>query len=267
MATARAAKHAASTAAATAAAAGTGFEIIPILDVVAHVMATVPATDVNAVAKQFAYATAGLHGVALADTTPDVWKNAGGMALQRVMRERNHGLDKLPVLPAAVPSALSALLSYKSPPHAGPAPAAATAPTAPTATTAPAGGQMSFDDAASLATLRDLASSNAAVTGKPDLIMLGRSKVEDGGTLRRPEFFSVGDVAAFEEHEARFVALAGLPKGNDLAFTMALHELPVQARDLLAVPVHSADMAKNQRLHVLKVLHERQTTVADNIIL
>jgi len=26
-------------------------------------------------------------------------------------------------------------------------------------------------------------------------------------------------------------------------------------------------MATNQRLHVLKVLHERQTTVADNIIL
>ena len=41
----------------------------------------------------------------------------------------------------------------------------------------------------------------------------------------------------------------------------------MSARDLLAVPVHSADMATNQRLHVLKVLHERQTTVADNIIL
>ena len=58
-----------------------------------------------------------------------------------------------------------------------------------------------------------------------------------------------------------------VPKGEDLAFTAALHELPVPARDLLAVPVHSADMAKNQRLLVLKVLHERQTTVADNIIL
>ena len=50
-------------------------------------------------------------------------------------------------------------------------------------------------------------------------------------------------------------------------FTAALHELPEQARDLLAVPVNSADMAKNQRLLVLQVLHERQTTFADNIIL
>ena len=74
-------------------------------------MATVPATDVNAVAKQFAYATAGLHGTALAGTASDVWKNAAGLALQRVMRIRNHGLDKLPVLPADVPGALSALLN------------------------------------------------------------------------------------------------------------------------------------------------------------
>jgi hypothetical protein len=32
------------------------------------------------------------------------------MALQRVMRERNHGLDKLPAVPATIPNALSALL-------------------------------------------------------------------------------------------------------------------------------------------------------------
>ena len=61
--------------------------------------------------------------------------------------------------------------------------------------------------------------------------------------------------------------MAGLSKGNDLAFMIALHELPMSARDLLAVPVNPADMAKNQRLHVLKVLHERQTTVAGNSIL
>ena len=206
---ARAAKQAAS-AEAAAAAAGTGFEISSILDVVTHVMATVPATDVNAVAKQFANATAGLHGITLAGTASDVRKNAAGLALQRVMRSRNHGLGKLPVLPAAVPGALSALLNYMFPLDARLAPAAATAPTAPTVPTTPVGGPVPFD-AASLAALRDLASSNAAVTGKPDPIVLGHSKVEDGGTLRRPEFFSVGDVAVFEEHEARFVALAGLP--------------------------------------------------------
>ena len=85
MAAARAAKQAA-TAAAAAAAVGRGFENIPILDIVTHVMTTVPATDVNALAKQFAYATAGVHGAMLPGTTADVWKNACGMSLQRVMR-------------------------------------------------------------------------------------------------------------------------------------------------------------------------------------
>ena len=266
MAAARAAKHATTAAAAAAAAAGRGFDNIPILDIFTHVTTTLPAADVNALAKQFAYATAGVHGATLSGTTSGVWKNACGMALQRVMRERNHGLDKLPAVPVAIPNALSALLLYMLPTDAGPAPAATTAPAAPAATTAPTAGSVSFD-AASLTALRDLASSNATAAAKPDPIVLGHSKVEDGGTLRRPEFFSVCDVAVFEEHEARLTALSEVPKGADLAFTAALHELPEQARDLLAVPVNPADMAKNQRLLVLQVLHERQTTVADNIIL
>ena len=63
MAAARAARQAA-TASAAAAAAGRGFENIPILDIATHVMTTEPAADVNALAKQFAYATAGVHGAA-----------------------------------------------------------------------------------------------------------------------------------------------------------------------------------------------------------
>ena len=51
MAAARAANRAAATAAAAAAAAGRGFANIPILDIVTHVMTTVPAADVNALAK------------------------------------------------------------------------------------------------------------------------------------------------------------------------------------------------------------------------
>ena len=156
-------------------------------------------------------------------------------------------MDRLPVLPATVPGALLALLNYMSPPDAGPASAGAAAPPPPAAATAAASGKIAVD-ASSLAALRKLASSKAAPKSKPDPIVLGHSKIEDGGTLRRPEFFSVGDVAAFEEHEERLIALAGLPKGSDLAFAMALNELSVSARDLLAVPVNTADMAKNQRL-------------------
>ena len=130
IAAARTAKQAAS-AAAAAAAAGSGFETIPTLDVVTHAMTTVLAADVNAVAKQFAYATAALHGIALAGTAPGVWKNAAGLALQRVMRRRNHGLDRLPDLPATAPGALSALLDYMFPPDAGPASVSAAAPPPP----------------------------------------------------------------------------------------------------------------------------------------
>ena len=69
MAAARAAKHAATTAAAAAAAAaGRGFESIPILDIFTHVTTALPAADVNALAKQFAYATVGVHGATLAGT-------------------------------------------------------------------------------------------------------------------------------------------------------------------------------------------------------
>ena len=136
----------------------------------------------------------------------------------------------------------------------------------PAATTAPATGSVSFDDA-SLKALQNLAAASAATANKPDPIVLGHSKVADGGTLRRSEFFSAGDVAVFEAHEAQLTALSEVPKGEDLAFTAALHELPEQARDLLAVPVNTADMAKNQRLLVLQVVQLRQTTVADNIIL
>ena len=79
-----------------------------------------------------------------------------------------------------------------------------------------------------------------SLAAKKDPIVPGNSKVADGGLLRRPEFFSVGDVAVFEEHEARLAVLSKIPKGEDLAFTAALHELPEKARDLLAVPVPRA---------------------------
>ena len=176
------------------------------------------------------------------------------------MKERNHGVEKLPAIPATIPNALSALLLYMTPTDAGGGavpPAGSPAPAVPAATTAPATGSVSFDDA-SLKALQNLAAASAAAATKPDPIMLGNSKVADGGTLRRSGFFSASDVSAFEEHEARLTALSEVPKGEELAFTAALHELPESARDLLAVPVNPADMAKNQRLLVLQVLQLRQ---------
>ena len=86
MAAARAAKQAASAAAAAAAAAGAGFENIPTLVVATHVMSTEPVADVNAVAKQFNYATAALNGISLAGTAPGVCKNAAGRRLSRHSR-------------------------------------------------------------------------------------------------------------------------------------------------------------------------------------
>ena len=77
MAAARAATKAAS-AAAAASAAEAGFENIPTLGVVTHVMTPVPVADIDVVAKQFAYATTALHDIALAGTASAVWKNATG---------------------------------------------------------------------------------------------------------------------------------------------------------------------------------------------
>ena len=130
-------------------------------------------------------------------------------------------------------------------------------------TTAPTNAAMTVDEA-SMAALRAIAASNTTAAAKKEPIVLGHSKVKDGGTLRRPEFFSACDVAVFEEYEERLTALSKVKKGEDLLFTAALHEMPEQARDLLAVPVNPADLAKNQRLLVLQVLQLRQTTVADN---
>ena len=107
------------------------------------------------------------------------------------MKERNHGLDKLPAVPATIPNALSALLLYMMPTDAGGGaalPAGYPAPAVPAATTAPTTGSVSFD-AASLTALQNLAASSAAAAYKPDPIVLGHSKVADGGTLRRSEFF------------------------------------------------------------------------------
>ena len=190
MAAAKAAKTAEAAAAAAAAAAGAGFVTIPVLDYMAHVSAAFSSADANALAKQFAYATAGLHRVTLSGTQSDVWKTACGMAMQRVMRERNHGLDKLPVIPATIPDALSTLLLYMMPTDAGGGaalPVGSPAPAVPAATTAPAMGSVSFDGA-SLKALQNLAAASAATANKPDPIVLGHSKVADGGTLRRSEF-------------------------------------------------------------------------------
>ena len=57
----------------------------------------VPTNDANALAKQFAYATAGVHGAKLPGTQSDVCKNACGMALKRVMRERNRVIAPTPI--------------------------------------------------------------------------------------------------------------------------------------------------------------------------
>ena len=45
-------------------------------------------------------------------------------------------------------------------------------------------------------------------------------------TLRRPEYFSVGDVAVFEKYESEYEKLTEVPKADDEAFTAAVRALP-----------------------------------------
>ena len=54
-------------------------------------------------------------------------------------------------------------------------------------TTAPTNAAMTFDEA-SMAALRAIAASNTTAAAKKEPIVLGHSKVKDGGTLRRRSF-------------------------------------------------------------------------------
>jgi hypothetical protein len=119
-------------------------------------------------------------------------------------------------------------------------------------------------DTASLDLLRGIATAGSKPKVEP--IVLGRATADDG-SLRRPEYFSVGDIASFEAHESALTAAAAISASDEQVFLAAVRGLPEAARALLCVPVFPADMARNHRLHVLKVLHERQTTMADNIII
>ena len=106
--------------------------------------------------------------------TSDVWKNAARLALQRAMRGRNHGLDRLPFPPGdGSGRALGAAELYVPARSRVGVGRCGRAPP-PAVATAPASGQMAFDTA-SLAALRELALSNAAVPGKPDPVVLGHS--------------------------------------------------------------------------------------------
>ena len=283
---ARASKRAAAAAAQAAAAAGTGFlPTITVTDVMDRLTAPITSaamgsdTAYKGFLRQMAVTTQRVHGMDLQGASVITWKNAGGLAFLSAMRERNHGLDKLPVLPADQERAITAGLGYLFPLESlsRSAGASASAPAPADAGGGPASGQSSVGssvsdgregkvafDEESLRALRNLA--QATVKPKDDQIVLGKATSDDG-TLRRPEYFSVGDVAVFAKYESEYEKLTEVPKADDEAFTAAVRALPDAARDLLSVTVFPADLARNRRLHVLKVLHERALTVADNIII
>ena len=222
-----------------------------------------------AIAKQLAKAARALHGMNVDDAAADVYKLAAGMALQWAMKQRGHGVDKLPATAATVRAAVAELLTYLFPVGGGER-AASPGAGQPGASgeAARASPPLNFSTEAmeALRGIAGIAAASSADASKPDNIILGRATA-DAGTMRRPEFFSVGDIAAFDTHEAALETLSGLEKASDAVFKKALEELPEAARELLNMPVHPNDLMKNQRLHVLKALAERSIALADNIIL
>ena len=59
-------------------------------------------------------------------------------------------------------------------------------------------------DTASFELLKGIATASSKA--KVDPIVLGKATADDG-SLRRPEYFSVGDIACFEKHEAALLDL------------------------------------------------------------
>ena len=96
--------------------------------------------------------------------------------------------------------------------------------------------------------------------------MLGKAPTTDG-TLKRPEYFAVGDVGDFQRHEATLLALEATDKSVDnKEFLRMYRALPEAARSLVEVPVFPADLARNHCLNVLTALADRISAAGDDLI-
>ena len=222
------------------------------------------------VAKAVANATTGFHNITVVGAGFEVRKIAVGTALLNTMRTRDQALTTVPKMPAAEDVAIECLLGYlytgqyqelQTVTPTGPPTGAATA-----AGTAVAGPTMMVLSPETIELLRPATTETMALTGS-DKIVLGKAPTSDG-TLKRPEYFAVGDVSDFQRHEGALSALEATDKNLDnKEFLRMYRALPETARSLVEVPVYPADLARNHCLNVLSALADRISAAGDDLIL
>ena len=249
---------------------GAGYdERVTNLEVWSHVSgSTRDAAADAALASQVARATTAMHQFNLTGADDAMMKITAGLAVKKVMKEKNHGLDRVDVAPLQADLALQHILGFVNPTvirATPPSPARGVGFADGGGGGGGGGGELLRLDADSRAALDRFGA--AAAAGPPaastmDKIILGKAPDERG--VRRPEHFAAIDVAPFERHEAEIGRLSTM---TGEAFEAGFAALADEARHLCAIPVHHLDLARNTRLLPLSLVYDAATVAGDNILI
>ena len=248
---------------------GAGYdERVTNLEVWSHVSGSTrdEAAD-TALASQVARATTAMHQFNLTGADDAMMKITAGLAVKTVMKEKNHGLDRVAVAPLQADLALQQILGYVNPTVI-----LATRPSPDRGVGFADGGggggggggelRLDADSRAALDRFGAAAAAGSPAASTTDKIILGKAPDERG--VRRPEHFAAIDVAPFERHEAEIGRLSTL---TGEAFEAGFAALDDEARHLCAIPVHHLDLARNTRLLPLSLVYDAATVAGDNILI
>ena len=249
---------------------GAGYdERVTNLEVWSHVSGSTrdEAAD-TAMASQVARATTAMHQFNLAGADDAMMKITADLAVKTVMKEKNHGLDRVAVAPLQADLALQQILGYVNPTVI----LAGTRPSPDCGVGFAGGGggggggggelRLDADSRAALDRFGAAAAAGSPAASTTDKIILGKAPDERG--VRRPEHFAAIDVAPFERHEAAIGRLSIL---TGEAFEAGFAALDDEARRLCAIPVHHLDLARNTRLLPLSLVYDAATVAGGNILI
>ena len=208
-----------------------------------------------------------MHQFNLTGADDAMMKITAGLAVKKVMKEKNHGLDRVDVAPLQADLALQHILGFVNPTvilATPPSPARGVGFADGGGGGGGGGGELRLDadSRAALDRFGAAAAAGSPAASTKDKIILGKAPDERG--VRRPEHFAAIDVAPFERHEAEIGRLSTL---TGEAFEAGFAALADEARHLCAIPVHHLDLARNTRLLPLSLVYDAATVAGDNILI
>ena len=216
-------------------------------------------------AKALALVTGPLHGMPMDGAGYDMRAVAVGTALQITAQKRNQAVASVPKMPDTNQGeALQCLTGYLFQRSEA---AAASTPGGVHPQPPPGAPPMVMTlDQETLKALRPAQPTEDSNPSGSNKIVLGKAPATKG-SLKRPEYFAVNDVAAFQQHEAALLELHALDKKTpNKDFLKRFRELPESARSLVEVPVFPGDLARNHCLNVLSALADRVSAAGDDLI-